>query len=256
MAGKDPELQRLSSEMDQAQRAIDSAKARLDPIRDKRSSIKSQMDSISYNIADLKRTIGNEYEAMRVCKAARDRIGADNHRYNAESYRSSLSSQYDIKNGLRSQLDYLRSDYDSAMSALNDAKARKQQLRESFNRRLEYLKAESEREKASWRETTCKRCGTTIRYRIDWSRIPDLCKPCREYEKAQWAETTCKSCGKAIRYKRDWSHIPNLCKECKERDAANWREAICRVCGKPFRYRIDWAHIPTVCKPCKEESRR
>ena len=41
-------------------------------------------------------------------------------------YKSTLASQYEIKNGYRSQLEMLKSDFDSALSALRDAKAHKQ----------------------------------------------------------------------------------------------------------------------------------
>lgn len=215
MAGKDYELERLRQEMDNAQREIDAAKSRLDYVSSRRDPIKSQIESINYIIADLKRSIDSEYESVRICKAARDRIGADNHRYNADSYKSSLSSQYEIKNGYRTQLDMLKSDFDSAISALREAKARKQQAREAFTRRLESLKAENEQEKAKWKETTCKKCGTTIRYHVEWTHIPELCKSCREAEKANWRETSCRVCGRTIRYNIEWTHIPSVCKECK-----------------------------------------
>lgn len=217
MAGKDYELDRLRGEMDAAQREIDNASSRLDAINSRRDGIKSQISSCKYRIADIKHSIDNEYEAKRVCYQAHDHLGVQNHKYRAESFRDALRREHEICNGYYNQLNSFKGEFDSAVAALSSAKERKRKAREAFNARLEVLKANNAMEKAKWKETTCRKCGATIKYHIDWKRIPDLCKPCLEKEKAKWHETPCRKCGKPIRYHEDWAQKPTVCRECKNR---------------------------------------
>lgn len=215
MAGKDCELERLRAEMDAAQRDIDSAKGRLDSISSKRSGIKSQIETINYRIADIKHHIDEEYRMMKICYEARDRIDAENHKYNAQSYKNSLQREYEIKNSYYIQLDGIKSEFESALYDLRSAKEWKQRAREAFQARLQILKIRNEQERAKWRVKSCKNCGKPIRYRVDWNHIPDLCKECKEREKAKWHEKPCKKCGLPIKYHEDWKHIPSICKQCK-----------------------------------------
>lgn len=212
---KDYELDRLHNEIETAQRAIDSAKSRLDFVNSRRSGIKSQIESCKYRIADIKHSVDLEYGYMRTCRSARDHIGADNHRYNAESFKNALNREYEIKNGYYTELNSYKGEYESALNDLRNAKARKHQAIEAFQSRLQIVKAQNEQEKAQWRETYCKKCGKKISYRINWKRVPDMCKDCIAVEKAKWQETPCVKCGRMIRYNEDWTHIPHVCKDCK-----------------------------------------
>lgn len=216
MRSSDPELERLRSEKEAAQREIDSAKAQLDRISPQRNAYRGQIQSINATIADLKQRINSERAAIGICKAARDRISADTHRYNLQSYQAALQEQYSIKNSYFSQMNMSRSEFDSALNSLRAAKERKQRAQEAFNTRLSQLKADREAEAQKWRETRCKKCGQSIRYRIDWNRVPNLCPSCRQQERDKWRETPCRVCGRAIRYNVEWAHIPGVCKSCKE----------------------------------------
>ena len=179
MKSKDFELERLRGEMDSAQRVIDSAKSRLDALSPRRDSIKREIDSCKYRIADIKHSIDEEYRMMKICFERNDRIDASTHKWNAESYKNALQREYEIKNSYYSQMDGMKSDYESALSALREAKSRKQRAREAFNARLEIVRAENERARAQWKETRCKKCGATIRYHADWEHIPTICKSCK-----------------------------------------------------------------------------
>ena len=212
---KDYELDRLHNEIEIAQRDIDAAKSRLDSVNGRRSGIKSQIESCKYRIADIKHSVDLEYGYMRTCRSARDHIGADNHRYNAESFKNALNREYEIKNGYYTELNSYKGEYESALNDLRNAKARKRQAIEAFQSRLQIVKAQNEQEKAQWRETYCKKCGKKISYRINWKRVPDMCKDCIAVEKAKWHETPCVKCGRMIRYNEDWTHIPHVCKDCK-----------------------------------------
>lgn len=216
MRKNDPELERLRSEKEAAQREIDSIKAQLDRISPQRNAYRDQIQSINATITDLKQRINSERDAIGICKVARDRISADTHRYNLQSYKAALQEQYSIKNSYSSQMSMSRSEFDSALNSLRAAKERKQRVQEAFNARLSQLKADREAEAQKWRETSCKKCGQTIRYRIEWNRIPDLCPSCRQQEREKWRETVCRVCGRPIRYNVEWLHIPSVCKSCKE----------------------------------------
>lgn len=176
---KDIELERLRNEIDAAQRDIESAKSTLDYIASRRDPIKSQLDAVKYRIDDLKRTIQNEYDSMRYCYQCHDRIGAENHRYNAQSYKDALQREYSFKNGYFTELSCFKMDFQNALERLRSAKARKQQLISQFKSRLETVKAARTAEQSKWKEKACKLCGRTIRYRIDWEHIPNVCKECK-----------------------------------------------------------------------------
>ena len=135
-----------------AQRDTDSAKGRLDRISYNCSCIKSQIEAINYRIADIKNHIDEEYRMMKICYEARDRIDAENHKYNAQCYKNSLHSEYEIKNSYYSQLDGIKIEFESALSDLRSAKERKQRAREAFHVRLQVLKNQNEQERAKWRE--------------------------------------------------------------------------------------------------------
>ena len=217
MSGNDAELERWRNEMDAAQKEIDQAKFRLDGISERRNSIKSQIESANIRIADIKHSIDEEYQGARYCRSVRDFYGADNHKYRAESFIAGLQREKEIKNSYYLQLEGIKPEYEAALYSLRSAKERKQMAREAFQNRLQYLKYMNEQEKAKWREKNCQKCGMTIRYRIDWQHIPNLCPKCKEEEKAKWHIKPCKLCGRDIRYNTDWEHIPNICKECKEK---------------------------------------
>lgn len=83
---------------------------------------------------------------------------------------------------------------------------------------------------AKWQEKSCsglkgQSCGKTIRYRVDWDKVPDICPDCREKAKQAKAEREAKKrekpcaggCGRMIQYNIDWEHPPNFCNECKEK---------------------------------------
>ena len=156
---KDYELDRLSKEIDSAKRDVESAKSRLDAINRKRSGIKRQIESCKYRIADLKHSVNMEYEGVRICRAARDRLHADRHRYRAESFKNALDREYDIKDRYYTELNSYKSEYESALCILRNAKARKQKAIEAFQFRLEIVKAQNKQKKAQWKETYCKKCG-------------------------------------------------------------------------------------------------
>jgi len=255
MAGKDLELQRLGNELDNAQRAIDAAKVRLDQIAPRRANIKSQIEGVNYRIADTRRMVQSEYDSMKLCYQARNKYDAENHRYRAQSFKEGLQREYDLKNGLYSELNMIKVDFDSALAALRDAKDRKAQIREQFNARLAAVKANNEAERAKWKTTSCKCCGAQVRYHVEWTRIPDLCKTCADREKAKWKDISCRCCGTTVRYNVEWTRIPDLCKTCAAREKAKWKDTTCRKCGKTLRYNSEWQHIPTICKDCKAKGR-
>ena len=225
MSDKDPEITRIDALIDEARREAANAGALVDELKQRRDAIKFSISSLKANISELKRQADNEYEAVRVCKAAHNRIDADNHRYRAESFRSARSEQYELLDAKYEELNAVRSDLDAAYERLKSATSRKNELFEQRKARVERLRAERAAKAELWKEKPCAKCGTNvIRYRTDWAHIPNICPDCKkrlEEERSKWAEKPCAGCGKnVIRYRTDWTHIPNYCKECKARFAA------------------------------------
>ncbi|MBP9820340.1 hypothetical protein KBC79_06435 [Candidatus Woesebacteria bacterium] len=81
-----------------------------------------------------------------------------------------------------------------------------------------------EQQASMWREKSCPGvlgyCGNTIKYRTDWSNIPDLCQKCKDEKKARrdsWLEKACATpnCSNVIKYKKEWEHPPSFCADCK-----------------------------------------
>ena len=107
-----------------------------------------------------------------------------------------------------------QADFNEALTALRNAKARKRQAREKFNAQLADLKAEREAEAQKWKTKKCEcKCGCNkeIRYRIDWSNIPKFCKDCRDEQRRKRRETICVSCGDTFFYNADRIKIPKFC---------------------------------------------
>ena len=215
MPNHDQELDRLRAEMDAAQNDITEAQSRLDAVKARRAAVSREIDSVNARIADIRRQIDAEYRAVKACREARDRLGAETHQYNMQSWKDSLQREYEIKKGYFTQLDTFRPEFESAQSALRSAKDRKQKAREAFTARLKTVQVQWDHEQSKWKEKPCKKCGKPVRYHVDWTRVPDLCKDCQQREKAKWHEKPCAKCGKMIRYHEDWEHVPNICKECK-----------------------------------------
>lgn len=83
-------------------------------------------------------------------------------------------------------------------------------------------------EAQKWREKTCPglqgegRCGKTIRYRIDWDKVPDICPDCIAKAKRTKAERDakkrtkpCTRCGTTITYHTDGKSY-DYCKSCND----------------------------------------
>ena len=109
------------------------------------------------------------------------------------------------------------------------------------------IRAEHE---AKWKTTSCKKCHTTIKYNVDWNKIPDICKDCISKEKAKWKTKPCTKCGISIRYNTDWDKVPDLCKSCLESEKAKWKTKYCKHCGSIIKYNIDWNKTSDLCRKC------
>ncbi len=180
MPNRDHELEKISAEIDAAKREITDASSRLDSINYRRQAIKSQIDSVNYRINDIKRSKEMEYNAMKLCYERKDRIDAENHRYRMQGFGDALQREYAEKNSLYEQLNIIKPEYESALSQLRSAKARKNSAYERLNARLAFLKSQSAERNAKWHTKSCAICGKEIRYHEDWNHIPNICKNCKE----------------------------------------------------------------------------
>lgn len=179
MANKDALLEQYISEMDSLQREIDYQKSCLSPLRSRRDSIKSEIGSLKYQIADLRSARDQERDAARYCYQQRDHYSASSHKYNAQSLSDSIADKRSILDGYYDRLNEIKRECDLYYEQLNSARERKNRVRELYNSRLQEVRIERAAERAKWAEKNCKACGSVIRYRIDWSHIPNYCKSCK-----------------------------------------------------------------------------
>ena len=90
--------------------------------------------------------------------------------------------------GAHARFDSEKSEFDKAVAYQRGIKERLDQARNKHKLRIEELKAQNLQEQMHWKEKSCGRCGTTIRYNDTWSHIPNYCKSCKEKMNAEREE--------------------------------------------------------------------
>ena len=94
MSGKDPELSRLGEALSSARSAYAAAKKTTDETKARLNETGSRIQTFNAKIADLKKGIDSEYNAMRSERAGGDRDAADEHRSLAQSLRRSSGTRF------------------------------------------------------------------------------------------------------------------------------------------------------------------
>jgi len=216
MSGKDPELSRLGEELSSARSDYTAAKKTTDETKARLNQTGSMIQTFNAKIAELKKGIDSEYNAMRSERAGGDRIAADGHREAAQSLQEKLTEIYESKKACFAELDEARAAFNKALDSQKILRDKVQEAWDNFNQRLEFLKSENAKEQAKWKEKPCKICGVPIRYNVEWKHIPNLCKECFEKDKLNWEDRTCAKCGKTFRINKSWEHIPTICSDCRK----------------------------------------
>lgn len=98
-----------------------------------------------------------------------------------------------------------------------------------------------------WQEKSCSGCGSTIRYRADWSNIPQYCSSCRNRD--LFKSCANPHCGGQVRYKVFWDNVPDFC-QCK-----GWYEKRCENprCSTSIRVHSRWDNPPKYCEVCRQD---
>ena len=216
MSGKDPELSRLGEALSSARSAYAAAKETTDETKARLNETGSRIQTFNAKIADLKKGIDSEYNAMRSERAGGDRDAADEHRSLAQSMQETLTQIYESKKACFAELDEARAAFNKALDSQKVLRDKVQEAWDGFNARLEYLKTENAKEQAKWKEKPCRICGVPIRYNVEWKHIPNLCKACFDKDKENWEDRTCAKCGKTFRINKGWEHIPTICSDCRK----------------------------------------
>ena len=189
MSGKDPELSRLGEALSSARSAYAAAKKTTDETKARLNETGSRIQTFNAKIADLKKGIDSEYNAMRSERAGGDRDAADEHRSLAQSMQETLTQIYESKKACFAELDEARAAFNKALDSQKILRDKVQEAWDGFNARLEYLKTENAKEQAKWKEKPCRICGVPIRY---------------------------NKCGKTFRINKGWEHIPTICSDCRK----------------------------------------
>ena len=216
MSGKDPELSRLGEALSSARSDYLAAKKNTDETKARLNQTGSMIQTFNAKIAELKKGIDAEYNAMRSERAGGDRSAADGHREAAQSMQEKLTEIYESKKACFAELDDARAAFNKALDTQKILRDKVQEAWDSFNARLEFLKSENAKEQAKWKEKPCRICGVPIRYNVEWKHIPNLCKECFDKDKLNWEDRTCAKCGKTFRINKSWEHIPTICGECRK----------------------------------------
>lgn len=221
---RDTELERLFSTISSLEQEYESARSETDFYRNQMNSEWGVLHDLQTQYRELKEAADEEFRLASYCWEMGDRASAKEHSENGKNIN-------ERKAYIASGLDSAHSRYDPMKEAFERAKEHQTEVlqrlkaaRAAKNRRLDELKIENERDASHWHEKSCQNCGATIRYRDDWSHIPNYCKGCKtrfDTEKQRRErlrrEKSCKGCGDRIVYYEDWDHIPNYCKECREK---------------------------------------
>lgn len=222
MHRQDAELEGLFFQISNLEAEYSRAIAETDYCREQMNNEWNSLHELQERYRELKELADEEFREASYCWEMDDRAGAKEHSENGKDF----NEQRDY---IRLSLDMAHGRYDPMKAAFDRAKANQAEVldrlkaaRAAKNRRLDELKEENAREAMHWHEKDCKSCGAKIRYRDDWSHIPNYCKECKEKFDAEKQrkeqlrrEKPCKACGSTIVYYEDWNHIPNYCKECK-----------------------------------------
>lgn len=237
------------------------------------------MDSAWQSLHDLqeqyreyKEQASHEFQEAQYCWSMHDGAGAKVHSENGHMLNEKKAEIGSYLDGAHARFDSFKAQFDEAVACQRGIKAELDQAKNAHKSRIEELKAQNLQEQMHWKEKSCGRCGTTIRYNDTWNHIPNYCKSCKEKmnaereerekkkaaEAAKWMEKPCKQCERTIRYNIEWSNYPNFCSECKEKfehekreREKNRREKPCRGCGNSIVYYANWSNIPNYCKDYK-----
>ena len=156
MSGKDPELSRLGEVLSSARSAYAAAKKTTDETKARLNQTGSMIQTFNAKIADLKKGIDSEYNAMRSERAGGDRSAADEHRETAQSMQEKLTETYESKKACFAELDEARAAFNKALDSQKILRDKVQEAWDSFNARLEFLKSENAKEQAKWKEKPCR----------------------------------------------------------------------------------------------------
>lgn len=179
MSQQDAELSRLFSQIAIWEEEFNRAKATTDGCRQQMNSEWESLHYLQTKYRQYKEMADEEFRSAKYCWEMNDKASAKVHSINGKN----LNNE---KMYLRPDLDRAHARFDSFKTAYENARAHQdyvlEQLKEARsakNKRLDELKAIKAAEDAHWHEKLCKRCGKTIRYRDDWSHIPNYCKECK-----------------------------------------------------------------------------
>lgn len=273
MREQDATLQYLSERIDSLSAEYERAKSNTSYLHDQMESAWQSLHDLQEEYREYKEQASYEFQESQYCWSMHDGAGAKEHSENGHLLNEKKVGVSLYLDGAHARFDSEKSEFDKAVAYQRGIKEQLDQARNEHKLRIEELKAQNLREQMHWKEKSCGRCGTTIRYNDTWNHIPNYCKSCKEKmnaereerekkkaaEAAKWMEKPCKQCGRTIRYNIEWSNYPNFCPECKEKfEYEKWereknrREKSCKGCGKTIVYYTNWSHIPNYCKECYE----
>lgn len=179
MRQQDSELERLFSRIHSLEEEYNRARSETDFYREQMNAEWGALHDLQVKYRELKELADEEFRSASLCWEMGDRAGAKEHSDKGKSIneqKAYIGSGLDAAHG---RYDPMKAAFERAKDRQNEVLAQLKELKAAKNRRLDELKEQQAREAAHWHEKTCKECGKTIRYRDDWSHIPNFCKDCK-----------------------------------------------------------------------------
>lgn len=209
MRERDRVLERL------AQR-IDLLKEQYEDAKEITSECKEDVLDAEYWVAygkeerDESRAMADEkFELSRACWEDGDKDGAAIYSEEGREINERVREAQENLDEYYHELNCMKEKFHQALS-------NQKEIKEELDKTIFMHKQRVQELKQEWKEKTCKMCGGTIHYNINWEHIPAICSLCRQKEKEKWKEKNCQRCGAVIMYNTDWKHVPNYCKECRQ----------------------------------------
>lgn len=185
MREQDATLQYWSERIDSLNSEYERAKSNTSHLHDQLDSAWKSLHDLQEQYREYKEQANCEFQEAQHCWSMHDRASAKEHSENGHILNEKKAEIGLYLEGAHAGFDSVKSQFDEAVAYQRDIKADLDQAINAYKLRTEELRAQDLQKQMHWKEKSCGRCGTTIRYNDTWSHIPDYCKSCKEKMNAE-----------------------------------------------------------------------
>ena len=199
MREQDATLRYLSERIDSLSAEYERAKSNTSHLHDQMESAWQSLHDLQEEYREYKEQASYEFQESQYCWSMHDGAGAKEHSENGHLLNEKKAGVSLYLDGAHARFDSEKSEFDNSVAYQRGIKEQLDQVRNEHKLRIEELKAQNLREQMHWKEKSCGRCGTTIRYNDTWNHIPNYCKSCKEKMNAEREEREKKKATEAAK---------------------------------------------------------